>query len=268
MSNESSNDIQLSYADESTLRSLGTRLKNTLTRFKSEIVLSVLALILAGGQYLQSINSMSTDSAKLWKDGYTSVVRNRVTKFISLCKNWRDTNPEGTVNSLRIFTHSDEVLKGESIYKDHNLMELLAPDLEKISPDLKVTEEGGKLTYNDIVEAALNYRGSIIECLNTMEAVKTVIQTRPWWFNLISRDYLGERYNGLTKELTEGVKGSGGLRPFIDQYRLSHPRDTPVWAILTEHYIDRGWIVFIAVVALGAVCWLVYRKKKTAALLS
>jgi hypothetical protein len=87
------------------------------------------------------------------------------------------------------------------------------------------------ITRGDYSRAVLKYRDAIIECLNTAEAVKAVIRSRPLPFrrHLLYSDTLEGRYNDIIDELKTDLGG------FIRLYRAEFAgRDTPAWFVLTS----------------------------------
>jgi hypothetical protein len=86
-------------------------------------------------------------------------------------------------------------------------------------------------TDEDYIEVILKYRNAIIECLNTIEAVKAVIQSKPLPFkvNIFYKDTLEGRYRDIIEELKDG------LMDFIVAYREDHStRETEAWYVLTS----------------------------------
>lgn len=209
-------------------------LRRALFRFSSEIVfglltltLAVLTLTLTLGQYYQSGYSTRIGITTIWEEGYTDDTRNRVAKFTLHSKSWaRDA--AGARRSLDILIDPELVFDANKIKQDPNLMPLLADDLKEKERELKMDEKG--LLDHDYVEAALKYRNAIISSLNTMEAVKAVIQARPKLLKIFGKpDLLEERYGDLIEERTID------LHPFIERYRCHYKRSIEAWYMLTEN---------------------------------
>jgi hypothetical protein len=117
--------------------------------------------------------------------------------------------------------------KSSPIECDNYLVELLADDV--------VRQDGKPPTNADYVRAALDYRNAIIECLNTMEVVNAVIESRPLPFvnRIIYSGTLAGRYKDVILE------HKNELMTFIDLYRKlpekrGKKRDTPAWHALTD----------------------------------
>lgn len=195
------------------------------------IALTFLTVTLTLGQYYQGGYLTRINVTTLWKNGYSADTRNRVTKFNAYYKD----DPAGASRSFDNLADPQKVFSAEVLRSDLKLMRLLASDLEdkwrglqdnkklRVLPD---NEKWQNLSDNDIIEAALKYRNAFIECLNTMEAVKAVIQKRPWFG--INPDSLEVRYNCLITDLTKK------LHPFILSYRQYNRRPTDAWFILTQ----------------------------------
>lgn len=254
--NKNSDVIQSATPYHPPLRTMKTGLRYILSRFKSEIVFAILTIVLTLGQYYQGAYSTRTGIATLWREGYTSEVRNRVTKFAAYYKGWG----KSAGDSLDILITPEEVFNGTSIRNDPNLKRLLDADVKKLRAEQKGKYDAEAEQEDEYyVEAALNYRNAIIEFLNTMEAVKAVIQARPWWINIfgINPDSLDARYNGVIGDYTDK------LRPFIEKYRQDNPRETPPWIILTDepsHW--KSWVFAIVVMVGGIILCLVYGRKE------
>lgn len=93
------------------------------------------------------------------------------------------------------------------------------------------------ITNEEYIEIIFKYRNAIIECLNTMEAVKAVIQSKPLPFKItiFYKDTLEGRYRDIIEELKEN------LMDFIAAYREEHSdRETEAWYVLTsdESYLN------------------------------
>ena len=218
-----------------------------IQNFKVELLTTLLTLTLSLGQYFYSSINTRMTIANIWRDGYTSETRNRVTKFRHHQRMWKDArdnnqtapDPAATINRLV----DPELLfsKSSPIEGDIYLAELLADDA--------IRKDGKTPTNADYVQAALAYRNAIIECLNTMEVVNAVIESRPLPFisRIIYSGTLSGRYKDVILEHREE------LRTFIDLYRRlpekrGKKRETPAWYALTDE--ESYWTDSIAAVAL------------------
>lgn len=147
-------------------------------------------------------------------------------------KSWRencgnDDNCKDKFNdSVRKMFESNELFEGE-ISADKLIKELDSVDINSLQQKVKDREP----TKDEYVEIVLKYRNAIIECLNTAEAVKAVIQSKPLPFRItiFYRDTLEGRYRDIIEELKVD------LMDFIEIYRVSVPkRETEAWYVLTS----------------------------------
>ena len=217
---------------------------------KIELLIGSMAVILALGQYFYSgINTRMTIAA-LWREGYKAETRSRVAKFVYLFHIWQDRyekdknqsyNPDFTLYNL---ASPEKLFTPDFIQGDQNIRELVIDDikLEKIKD--KTTGKDRDITNGDYINAALNYRNAIIECLNTMEAVKAVIEAKPWPFRtqILYADTLEGRYKDIIEEQKDD------LLPFINTYRdIHYKRQTKAWFVLTSEESNRNDYLVIKV---------------------
>lgn len=213
---------------------------------KYEVLFGILGLILTLGQYFQSGISIRINITSIWREGYTAENRNRVAKFrllykqrTEICKQQQCHNtPDESVYNL---ASSAKLFKEDFIKGDEFIRTLVSDEIELLRIERKVscdkTPEVEKQTTDkfcigneDYIKAALKYRNAIIETLNTAEAVKAVIESRPLPLrqHILYSDTLEGRYKDIIQELTSD------LGSFIHIYRALQPRETPAWFVLTS----------------------------------
>ncbi|HQU83488.1 MAG TPA: hypothetical protein PKY59_10200 [Pyrinomonadaceae bacterium] len=176
-----------------------------------------------------------------WRDGYTSEIRNRVSKFrylynkkwIPSCKN--DNNCINLVNASVEKIVDPQKYYNENLENDVYIKELVSDELDtQLFSDTVNGEslsDANKKTQKKqaIIAAILNYRNSIIEALNTFETVKAVIDARPLYrWHILYSDTLEDRYKDTINE------SKRDLEIFIKIYRQVFSRNTPAWKVLTE----------------------------------
>jgi hypothetical protein len=226
---------------------------------KLELLFGLVALILSLGQYFYSSINTRMTIANIWRDGYTSDIRNRVTKYRHLSKVWQERyaldnhelNPDETVRRL---VYPKLLYSRDSpIQNDKHIAELVADEIALI--------RDRQPTNDDYINAALKYRNAIIECLNTMEAVKAVVEARPLPFDkdILYSNTLGGRYKDIIAETKDD------LLSFIHHYReMTKGRETVAWFVLTNeesfryHYFLAGALFLVLLVIL----FLVYLAKR------
>lgn len=208
---------------------------------KLELFIALIALIISVGQYFQNSVNARINITTTWRQGYTSETRDHVTRFIYFYKKWRkdcgETNAECNQKieeAIDILTSKNKLYEYE-ISKNEYIKELVSNEVEKIKK--QATNPCDELTNDQYVVLVLKYRNHIIECLNTLEAVKAVIQSKPLPFqvSIFYKDTLEGRYNDIIEEL------KGGLMVFIEGYRkYRSERETEAWYVLTsdESYLN------------------------------
>ena len=220
--NQNSQDIKQSFF---------YRFVSIIKVVKIELLFGILALILSLGQYFQSGISVRINVTSTWRDGYSSDTRNRVSKFRYLYKNKWLVNC-GTNNQCkeRINKSIDKLAFASKLYSeclrdDEYIKELISEDIELVR-----LKENRELTNEEFIQSALKYRNALIECLNTAEAVKAVIDARPLFrWHLLYSDTLEGRYADIIKEITND------LEVFIYSYRkATKRRGTEAWFVLTS----------------------------------
>lgn len=187
--------------------------------------------------------------------GYTAENRDRVNRFIHHWNKWKsicleeecEYCDEKLKEAIEILTSNEKLF--EVSIKDNPIIEdLVRNEIEKIKYEIEANKRRERvenrtlpsyreITNNDYIEIVLKYRNAIIESLNTMEAVKAVIQSKPLPFKItiFYKDTLEGRYRDIIEELKEK------LMDFIVAYRESHPnRETEAWYVLTsdESYLN------------------------------
>lgn len=226
---------------------------------KFEFLIGLLALLLSLGQYFQSVISIRINITDIWREGYTAETRDKVSKFRHLYKKWTadykaacgqgqcgegpDQSVVRLIRAKPLFDEAlmieDKTVKGRNKrVLDPRIRELVRDEIDLLKTDEKRKASGREcievnpcITKDDYTRAALKYRNAIIECLNTAEAVKAVIRSRPLPFrqHLLYSDTLERRYNDIIEELKTDLGG------FIRLYRDSFSgRDTPAWIVLTS----------------------------------
>lgn len=214
-----------------------------------ELLIAAITLILALGQYFQNSINVRINITKTWKEGYTSETRDRVTRFNSFWSDWKQTkceeDPECQTDlreTISIFT-SPKLFKGElNLAKNKFIIELTKNEIDAIGRSNRDLQKN-PITEEEYVEIVLKYRNAIIECLNTMEAVKAVIEAKPLPFRIpiFYKDTLEGRYRDIIKELT--IK----LDDFIVSYReVYSQRETEAWHVLTSEESSLNDIVNVA----------------------
>lgn len=174
----------------------------------------------------QRSQEIRVDIGTLWREGFDKA-RNRVTRFQSLAKQWE---PSGRKRSLQILT-SDQLVVGNfagydatAIKQDKNLRELISSDLEWEKP---------LQSERDIVKAAVDYRTTLIQALNTMETVKAILDAR----HITEADDtdMEKRYRATIHSFTNG------LYDFIEAYRANHPRTDAAQALGIQAEEATAW---------------------------
>jgi hypothetical protein len=204
-----------------------------LYNLKTQITIAFMALVIACGQYYQGNYTTRTNIAQLWETGFTDVRRDRVTVFRNhLLHKW-NTDKNSEVKSLKILIDIDKMNDLTSIKADANIIGLVADELKKKQEDI---------TDIEIIAKIREFRNAIIGCLNTMEAIKAVIESKPVLFRLgiFNTESPELRYEGFISQYTRE------LRPFIDEYRKSNdrPEELKAWVVLTAEQSYTGTIVF------------------------
>lgn len=201
--------------DRNIERSRAPRAGEDSSYSKTGIVLALLAVILTLGQYYQNWYDLRNGTTEIWREGYPDETRDRVARFTLHYKRWKESDSKAAINSLDNLIKPENVFDGKILRSDKNLKTLLDYDFE---------DDGKERTDKQYVDVALKYRNAIIGCLNTIEAVESVIQARPLWMHLFGNaSLLEDRYEDLIKQRTQE------LQDFIDRYRLANQRDTPAW---------------------------------------
>jgi hypothetical protein len=238
------------------------RLAPAIKRVRVEIFIGLLTVTLSLGQYFYSSINTRMTIANIWRDGYKSEVRDRVTKFRYHYRRWRKIyekdrstpNPDWTVERLadtNLLFSEDCPISG-----DKYLVELISDEVAPAAREHPTNE--------DYVRAALVYRNAIIECLNTMEVVKAVIESRPLPFfkYIFYSGTLAGRYKDVILETRTD------LMSFIDLYRQlpqkygQKKRETEAWFVLTDEesyaydYIFAGVLFLMLILILVLVSWL------------
>jgi hypothetical protein len=232
-------------------------------RLKSDLVLAALALILAMGQYYQNGHATRIGITEIWKDGYTADTRDRVAKFTHHHDTFWVRNPKTAAESLDKLIDTAKVFDGRIIREDENLRRLLEDEVNEEEENQTNNDESDKAKQRRVnkkySEAALKYRSAILECLNTLEAVKAVIDGRPLPIRVMGNpDRLEERYKWLIVQRTKE------LLPFIYKYREHNPRPIAAWHILTQDTDAETrkelwlWATGISLVLLGIIAWVAY----------
>lgn len=239
-----------------------------------ELLITLLALIVSLGQYFQNSINVRINITRTWREGYTSENRDRVNRFIYSWNKWKsdcfenegDNCEEQIKEAINIFAFNENLFEGT--IKDNSFIKKLVENEIKATPrekNLDKTDRNTKpaqsssreTTNNDYIEIILKYRNAIIESLNTMEAVKAVIQSKPLPFkvNIFYKDTLEGRYRDIIEELKEK------LMDFIVAYREAHPnRETEAWYVLTsdESYLNDIVNVVLYFLVFSAVLTSVY----------
>lgn len=242
-----------------------------------ELLITLLALIVSLGQYFQNSINVRINITRTWREGYTSENRDRVNRFIYSWNKWKseclekegDNCEEKIKETIDIFASNENLfggpIKNNSFIKDLVENEINAiqrkENLDKTTPNTNPAQNSPReITNNDYIEIVLKYRNAIIESLNTMEAVKAVIQSKPLPFkvNIFYKDTLEGRYRDIIEELKEK------LMDFIVAYREAHPnRETEAWYVLTsdESYLNDFVNVVLYFLVFSAVLTSVYLVK-------
>lgn len=238
-------------------------LRRFYERLKSDLVLAALALILAMGQYYQNGHATRIGITEIWKDGYPADTRDRVAKFTHHYNTFWAPNPKTAAESLDKLIDPAKVFDGQIVREDENLRRLLEDEVNEEEDNQTNNDESDKAKQRRVnkkySEAALKYRSAILECLNTLEAVKAVIDGRPLPIRAMGNpDRLEERYKWLIVQRTKE------LLPFIYKYREHNQRPIAAWHILTQDTEAetrkelRLWATGISLVLLGIIAWVAY----------
>jgi len=224
------------------------KLASVIKVIRIELLITVLALIVSLGQYFQNSINVRINITRTWREGYTSENRDRVNRFIYSWNKWKsecleeegENCEEKIKETIGIFAFNDKLFEGT--IKNNSFIEKLVDseikaiqrkeNLEITNPNANSAQNSPRrINDNDYIEIVLKYRNAIIESLNTMEAVKAVIQSKPLPFkvNIFYKDTLEGRYRDIIEELKEK------LMDFIVAYREAHPnRETEAWYVLTS----------------------------------
>jgi hypothetical protein len=284
-----------------------TKAVSVIKVIKIELLFAILALILSLGQYFQNSINVRINITETWRNGYTSEIRDRVSRFRYLYKKAKadckdNICQKNLINSIRKIVVTEELYESE-IIKDDFISKLIDDEIGAIkrkARDKEATDEyvkfvlkkwrescreiggcnekfedsvpkmvelnelfkdkrgtgelinvidstnietikqslkGREPMREEYVEILLKYRNAIIECLNTSESVKAVIESKPLPFRItiFYRDTLEGRYRDIIEELKID------LMDFIEVYRESTPnRETEAWYVLTskESYLN------------------------------
>jgi hypothetical protein len=249
--------------DKRPLKPKQSILRRLYERLKSDLVLAALALILAMGQYYQNGHATRIGITEIWKDGYTADTRDRVAKITHHYYAFWKHNPEAAADSLDKLLGPAKVFDGRIIRDDENLRRLLEDEVNEEEENQTNNDEADKAKQGRVnkkySEAALKYRSAILECLNTLEAVKAVIDGRPLPIRAMGNpDRLEERYKWLI------VQRTNELLPFIYKYREHNRRPIEAWHILTQDTDAETrrelwlWAAGISLVLLGIIAWVAY----------
>jgi hypothetical protein len=222
-----------------------------LRLIRVELIFTALLLLVSLGQYFENVINVRVSISNIWRDGYTSDNRDRVLKFRFLSKEWKDKygdhSLDTTVDNL---VYPDKLFAPGNLKQDEFIRNLVSNEVQKDAVD------------KDYIDAALKYRNAIIETLNTAEAVKAVIQSRPWPFRsrLLYWDTLEARY----KPVVEDIRW--GLDDFIVSYRkFTQNREVEAWHVLTTPESNRSdyfAVVILFGVAILCLILIYYAKKQ------
>jgi hypothetical protein len=221
-----------------------------LRSIRVELIFTALLLLISLGQYFENVINVRVSINNIWREGYTSDNRDRVLKFRYLSKEWKDEHGEGSLAStVDILVYPDKLFAPGNLKQDEFIRNLVGDEVQKDAAD------------KDYINAALNYRNAIIETLNTAEAVKAVIQSRPWPFRspLFYWDTLEARYNPVVEDIRSG------LDDFIVSYRKStQNREVEAWHVLTTPESNRSDYFAVAILFGVAILFLflIYYAKK------
>lgn len=225
--------------------SLFKRFGSAIKVIKAEILVGVLGLILALGQYFHSSVTVRISVAETWRDGYTSEIRDHMSKFRFLYKKWEQNcgNDQQCLKelgeSMDKLTHTSE-LYTVNLGEDKYIFELICE--EAVPENCKTLKTDRKAS----LEAALKYRNRLIEGLNTAEAVKAVAESKPFFhWDIIYSDTLQGRYLDIISEIEKDMRG------FIASYRRgTDERKTKAWFVLDRPESNKGtFIIFGSVTA-------------------
>ena len=241
------------------------RLISIVRVVKIELLVGLLGLLIALGQYFQSGIAVRMSITSIWREGYTADTRSRVTKFRHLYKTWETRYGYYPVKSVRKMVFPEKLFKTDFIKEDEFIKELVSDEIALLKRDKRGSaNEEYKPTNEDYIQAVLKYRNAIMDCLNTAEAVKAVIEARPlpFRFHLFYSDTLEGRYRDIISELTRD------LESFIRFYRVANPRkekgQTEAWYVLDakESGIYDYFIFFLLVFVLFVSLTIIYFIKK------
>lgn len=232
------------------------KLVSVVKVIRIELLITLVALILSLGQYFQNSINVRINITSTWRAGYTSETRTRVNRFIHFWKKWKSEEcqkiagadcEKATNDAIKIFASNDKLYGGKvrdnsfitHFLKDEVDASIHAENNRRTNPNTNSAPNQAntnptlnrEITEDDYIKIILHYKNAIIECLNTIEAVKAVIQSKPLPFKvtIFYRDTLEGRYRDIIEELKEG------LMDFIVAYREEHlNRETEAWYVLTS----------------------------------
>lgn len=227
--NQSAVTPQMSRRRESTLpvRNIPSHYKLlfSLRVIRVELIITIFTVLLSIGQYFENVISVRVNISSIWRDGYKPDTRNRIQKFRLVNDEWKKRHHLERNTSVDMLVYPSKLFEPGCLRDDEFIRNLLVDDVPQ------------EATNKDYIKAALEYRNAIIDTLNTAEAVKAVIKSRPWPFNasIFYWDTLEDRYVPVVEDLRIG------LEDFIVSYQnltkdrpLVDGRRVPAWNVLTS----------------------------------
>jgi hypothetical protein len=197
----------------------------SLRVIRVELIITIFTVLLSIGQYFENVISVRVNISSIWREGYKPDIRNRVQKFRLVNDEWKKRHHLERNTSVDMLVYPSMLFAPGCLRDDEFIRNLLVDDVPREAVD------------KDYIKAALEYRNAIIDTLNTAEAVKAVIKSRPWPFNasIFYWDTLEDRYVPVVEDLRIG------LEDFIVSYQnltkdrpLVDGRRVPAWNVLTS----------------------------------
>lgn len=196
----------------------------SLRLIRVELIITIFTVLLSIGQYFENVISVRVNISSIWREGYKPDIRNRVQKFRFVNEEWKESHQLKHNASVDMLVYPNKLYTPGSLKQDEFIRNLLVGEVPPEAPD------------TDYIKAALEYRNALIDALNTAEAVKAVIQSRPWPFRspIFYWDTLEDRYVPVVEDIRLG------LDDFIVSYRkLTEKRPVPAWNVLTSPISNR-----------------------------
>lgn len=168
----------------------------------------------------QGLVQMTISLQTSWNDTFTIENRLRFERFRARIKEW-EKNPNARDKTLTLLIKNETVSDPDRLKTDDGVMDLISQEL-----GVENIAEARAQPRTKIVEAAFRYRNTIINCINTMEAI------------YIIRSYSGSK---RTVSIIDAQHSQiielwvRDLEPFFTVYRGIYDEKPQAWNILTNY---------------------------------